>query len=326
MQKLMCRTVYAGDRLEDREALACLSRRLPLEFQTTRYSTSDEEWAQVEKHMRVCLSASGDLQDTTMVNPSEPLVSEAAFRVMDHEGFNAAMALRDILSGFAVHQGERGELIALLLMTLARDQVVHNAVARGRDRQRSRVVPVTKFLQCLFRSGPGHDILSSLPSVVKEDSEDATIELSDVFAGAMLHFNHFVKMNEPDMLDRKYLWRLMSRGAAVLCAPNEKGVDALCQFTYHSRKLRKENLGVILFQFTNDACYDSTVKSELYPLMDPFALGIFDDPDTTVPIIRIVLALAGKTPSLQTIERIPGETGKFTSYDIWCSGLDTKFY
>ncbi|TFY78103.1 hypothetical protein EWM64_g5907 [Hericium alpestre] len=320
--KLLGRVVKREQKLQDSERLACLSQRLPIEFQTTRYNTSDAERRQVENHMRVCLKVSDDLQSMTTINPSEPILSEAAFRIMDsREDFNVPSALRDVLQGFSVHQGDRGELVALLLLTMARDQAVHDSIANGVPREQSRMVPVTAFLSHLFGSSAAPGILSATPSVVKDGSLDANVKLCDQFKDSHLHFNHFVKVHEHNMVNRKYLWRLMSRGAAVLCA------DAITPFTYKDKVLNEENIGVILWQIKNNPAYTSTIKREFYdPLMNPHILGILDSGETTVPIIRVVLALAGNTPALKSVPCTPGATGQFTSYDIWCSGMSPKFY
>ena len=41
-----------------------------------------------------------------MVSPSEPLFSEAAYWIMQHESFDAVRALKMVLGGFAIHKGD----------------------------------------------------------------------------------------------------------------------------------------------------------------------------------------------------------------------------
>lgn len=54
--------------------------------------------------------------------------------------------------------------------------------------------------------------------------------------------------------------------------------------------------------------------------MNPVRMGLIGENDTLeTPIIRMVFALAAKTPSIQYVTT--QKAGNFTSYDIWVSGL-----
>ncbi|KAF8339317.1 hypothetical protein F5887DRAFT_1232790 [Amanita rubescens] len=64
------------------QMLACLSQRLPIEFNSTTYISQSAERKQVEGHMRVCLNIDAGFQSMTTVSSSEPLLSEAAYVIM----------------------------------------------------------------------------------------------------------------------------------------------------------------------------------------------------------------------------------------------------
>ncbi|KAG6842777.1 hypothetical protein H0H87_010518, partial [Tephrocybe sp. NHM501043] len=63
------------------QQLACLSRRVPIDFYSTVAARKQEE-LQVEGHLRVCLHVHPGFEAMVTVAPSEPLLSEAAARLM----------------------------------------------------------------------------------------------------------------------------------------------------------------------------------------------------------------------------------------------------
>ncbi len=74
--------------------------------------------------MRICLKIERATESMTTVAASEPLLSEAAFLLMQMPDFNAPDAMKDVLSGFGIAPGLRGEFVVLLLAILARDSAV----------------------------------------------------------------------------------------------------------------------------------------------------------------------------------------------------------
>ena len=96
------------------------------------YISQTAERKQVEGHMRVCLEINATFESMETVSPSEPLFSEAAYVIMVQKSFDPLKSFKSVLEGFAIHKGDRGELLALLLLTLARDQAVGPPVNNGR--------------------------------------------------------------------------------------------------------------------------------------------------------------------------------------------------
>jgi hypothetical protein len=86
--------------------------------------------------MRVCLEINATFESMETVSPSEPLFSEAAYVIMVQKSFDPLKSFKSVLEGFAIHKGDRGELLALLLLTLARDQAVGPPVNNGRPKCR----------------------------------------------------------------------------------------------------------------------------------------------------------------------------------------------
>ena len=113
------------------QMFACLSRRLPIQFNSTTYISQAAERKQVEGHMRVCRKIDASFESMETVSSSEPLLSEAAYVIMARKSFDPLKSFKSVLEGFAVHKGDRGEFLALLLLTLARDQAVGPPVNDG---------------------------------------------------------------------------------------------------------------------------------------------------------------------------------------------------
>jgi hypothetical protein len=53
---------YTTKNVSNTQALACLSQRLPIEFNSTNYLSQEKEREQVEGHMRVCLKIDAALR------------------------------------------------------------------------------------------------------------------------------------------------------------------------------------------------------------------------------------------------------------------------
>lgn len=110
--KILGRTVTVGlDISSDDDKFAVLAQRIPLEFMHTQTLA---ERNQVENHMRLCLSIDENLHSLRTISSSEPILSEGAEWIMQKSNFNAPQALHAILTGFAIHKGDHGELVNLL--------------------------------------------------------------------------------------------------------------------------------------------------------------------------------------------------------------------
>ena len=134
-------------------------------------------------------------------------------------------------------------------------------------------------------------------------------------------------------MNRKYLWKLIVRGAAVLCADYQVGIDVVVPFAYHDAKLGRRNVSAIVIQVKNDRSYSITPIRWLFDAMDPFFVGVVDpSEDEPLPVIRMVFALSSAESGVTIMEpertRYPRKAKNkkvkksplYTSYDIWCAG------
>src|SRR5438477_5247622 len=113
--KLLNSEPLGVENLNNDQKLACLSQRLPIEFNSTTYIAQANERKQVEGHMRVCLKIDSTFESMVTVSASEPLLSEAAYTVMVNPSFNAPKAMKTVMDGFAINKGDRGEFVVMLL-------------------------------------------------------------------------------------------------------------------------------------------------------------------------------------------------------------------
>ncbi|KAF5341557.1 hypothetical protein D9757_014561 [Collybiopsis confluens] len=320
-QKLIRRdTNHRPDRLTRDQELACLSARLPIEFMSSIPTQAEKD--QIGKHMRVCLLVDEGFLRFTSFNPSEPIVAEGAYNLMydNRLSFNAPQALSNILHGFSVHQGDRGELVAMLLITLARDSAVSSS-SNG-------VCGVVEFLQKLIyqptQSSDHFSLLMGIKPSVYQGSKDQNTTLESAFRKIQLHFNHFVKRQQQDHLSDEVLRGFIARCAAVMGANNQSGIDLVAP-TVLGDELSKSSQGFIMWQVKNDDSYTAKIQTDLFEKMDPVRMGFLGkDERLATPIIRIVFALAGKTPAICYVQT--QKQRNFTSYDIWISGLSSKVF
>lgn len=313
------------------------------------------ERKQVQSHLRICVTVESEegFSKSDTICSSEPILSDAASRIMQHDttGVIAPIVLSGLLStaSYSIHLGERGEVAAMLLATLARDEVVYQ---EDRSVEHPGFFHVVPFLQQLFAtctlplaaslessvtsdsdtplkpslatSPRFENILAAKPSVFHDESVKDT-SLQEAFADVYMHFNHFIKRGAQG-LDPMDVLMLFARNAAFAGVHHSQpGIDlgfVMCK----GQHVLRTSTSVFLVQVKNDERYtDMDTHEALFDSMDPVYLGILSPTEiSTVPIIRVIMAFAGTTPALEC--RKSQKAGNFTAYDIWASGLTSDVY
>ncbi|KAG6823584.1 hypothetical protein H0H87_000769, partial [Tephrocybe sp. NHM501043] len=153
------------------------------------------------------------------------------------------------------------------------------------------VFTVPSFLRSLFSVDFSH----ALPSRCHPSHKGQT--LSSLLATAKLNFNHFIKVHQYAAIHGPNLRRALARGAGLLCANNQPGVDLCIPFTFGNDLLQKDSTTAVLVQIKNDP--KITKMKNLFDLMDPIRLGILPKKmSKPMPVIRIVFSLASSEPSI----------------------------
>ena len=155
--KLLDRSTHSESVLTADQQYAILSQRLALDISTTAYvstppiDASEKILNQIENHMSVCVEIGGGVETVHGIAASEPILSKAAFYVMrqNFPNFDMAQTLSNILSGFLIDLGVRGELLVSAFFTWARD----NAIVKQPTPPLSefcRHFSVEELFSCLF--------------------------------------------------------------------------------------------------------------------------------------------------------------------------------
>ena len=288
--------------------LACLSVRVPLDFNFSHLNARHLVRKQIERHMRLCTVATSGLELLLTTTGSEPLLAEAAFAAMTKSHESPIYHLSLHMDNDCIDVGERGELVAALLVMQARDALASAST--------SRWVSVGDFMTSLL--GASARIDSALPSFALD--QDERKPLAKIFEDSRIWFNHVLKIRNQDLINVRYLWRFITRGAMILCANCTRGVDLVVPICYSGNVLSRRTVTAILIQVKNDTHFGQNPKGCLFEGMDPFFVNLFDQ--APLPTIRMVFALASKKSA---VEYVPGRDWlqgekRFTSYDIWCAG------
>jgi hypothetical protein len=317
-------------------ALACLSTRFALEFNMDG-TARDVTRAQVERHMRLCIAATTGFEKMITISGSEPLLAEAAYKLMKDTGTSAVCHLAKHLDLNCIDRGRRGELVAVLLIMQAYD-----AARKLSDR---RWVSVSNFMEALLPPSAYNTLLQSAPTSWPENY-DNNATFKTIFKGYGMWFNHVIKIEKPEMISIEHLWKFVVRGAMILCATNQEGIDIVLPVCDVKQDLGPDSVTAIIIQVKNAMKYNATLKGGLFNAMDTAVL--FSEPNSDVTsaqpkqkrrkvestdveskgVIRIVFALASSEPAVRFRVR-PVRRNRFdgsTTFDIWLAGLSNETF
>jgi hypothetical protein len=117
-----------------------------------------------------------------------------------------------------IERGPRGEVTMMLMVTIASDMTT----------KLGEPFLVTDFMKSLFGGSSTdpevNDFMQALPSPIhpKIRRKYRASPFSKTFANTKMYFNHFIKIADYRVINHDYLWRMILRGAAVMCANNQE--------------------------------------------------------------------------------------------------------
>lgn len=282
--------------------------------------------------MRLALHCDVEGRFMKTISASEPLLAEAACDAM--QLFSVANTLIHHIDFSGISPGDSGELAAAAMLMEARDashkiseQPVYGPL-KSADRLKcdglikERVTTVPNFLRALLT----RDVCDMLPTTCRTTSDEKALEKT--FADSFIYFNHFLKVEDYAVISQDHLWYIMSRGAAVICKNNQRGIDLLIPMVM-GRTLQPKTMTAILVQVKNDLSFQTRPSVSLFENMSPLALGLFKNSEESLPVVRLVFALASEESKVVTLsgsadvrrsERVKTTKG-YTAYDIWCAGI-----
>jgi hypothetical protein len=317
---------------------------------------------QVEKYMRVCILIHKGFETAVTISPSEPLLAEAARQYMStHSSFNMPASLLEHLTTMGLDKGDQGELVAQILLILAADKACeeHLAIAgkqlceptAGSEDQPILEMPVVStvprafsvelFIKALLEEQWHGNVLSSFPAKWRTKTE-SNCKFQTAFKDTKVYFTHFVRLDDPEVVNREFLWRLAIRGCIALCANCQDGFDIIAPLVFGTGRLCRTNISALFVQVQNDKRFKVQPNTKLFDLMNPYLVRFFDiNEKEPLPIIRMVFSLGSPTAAVevlpQYVEQLPRKaktaarkavqkSPRFTSYDIWCAKASSETF
>ena len=294
---------------EQSKILAALSTRILLNFDITRRDGRQEEMEQVERSMRIVYSIPPHREYMRTGHSSEPILAEAAARFLEDK--DASTALRDSLVAGWIDKGNRGELVARLLLTLAYDKAARaysacQGVTKGQQVMYSKAVPVVDFLKALLHEAWHKAVLESKP---KTRSKGEPMTLEQAFDGAYVRFTHFIVNGTYNKVDTHASLAAAVRGAAIQVTHNQESVDIVIPVVmpYGVEALDEPGMSCILIQV-------KATERRKNVFVDLNKLNVFPSNDKLRPCIIITMYL-GEIPNHLLSSKSPS-TNSNTS-DEW---------
>jgi hypothetical protein len=240
-------------------SLACLATRFALEFNMDGTARS-VTYTQVERHMRLCIGSTTGFEKLVTISPSEPLLAEAAYELLKNSGKSAVHYLAEHADLNCIDRGRRGELVAILLIMQAYDA--------ARASSGTKFVSVANFMKALIPPSKYDDVLrqSAPTSWPKNHPDPKTFEA--VFQDYGMWFNHVIKIEEKEMISIDHLWKFIMRGAMILCATNQQGIDIVLPVGHMTETLGPDTVTAIVIQVKNAKDYKATLQGDLFDAMD----------------------------------------------------------
>jgi hypothetical protein len=241
--------------------LAALTLRLLLEFEPRREIAVNAENRLVEGHMRIAYSVPKHREYLRSGAPSEPILAEAAARVMESIPSVPDALLKLVRDGL-ISKGERGELVARLLLILAHDRAARKAGTilsphispvsfKSHPQTHSKYsIPIllVDFLRELVGEVHLQEILNSTPHNIPNG-----VKFEEAFRDAKVHFTHFVKAADTSVVSDEAAWVAMSRGMAWQCFNQQAVIDMLVPVLLWNELLGRWSMTAIFFQIKNSS-------------------------------------------------------------------------
>ncbi|PCH39028.1 hypothetical protein WOLCODRAFT_29336 [Wolfiporia cocos MD-104 SS10] len=214
------------------QELAVLDMRIMLDFGPHRDANIVQQRL-IESHMRIALCVPAHREYSYSAYLSEPLLAEAAARIMatireeqENDDDTIAEMLWKYTKSGLISKGDRGELVARLLLTLALDkaQIRSQVGPKGASALKaainySRAVLVKDFLVALLGEEHWERIKTMKPdSMLGESMEDA-------FKYAKVRFTHFGRAGDDSASTSAAAFLAMLRGMAFQCCPQQPVID-----------------------------------------------------------------------------------------------------
>ena len=321
---------FAKDKLAARKAdnydahsfLAALSVRLMLEFEPRRIHATEVENLMVAGYLRVANVIPDHREYVISSTPSEPIVAEAASQVL--RGQNMVLLLAKNVTEGLIEKGQRGELVARLLFTLAHDRALENMKIPHRANQGqleklyTTPIPVVNFFRALISQQLIDELLGC-----RADGSASGPTFGEAFADAYVMFTHFGKAADDWCMSHAFMFMALCRNMAISCREGMQYADLCIPIHFGREKpLSRQTTSSILVSIKDKA--NAMGSNRTFVDVNKMA---FKQDETSHPFIILILQLGvqAKGEYIPTkITETPRNPGLLaTPQRRGCGGADT---
>ncbi|KAI5307048.1 hypothetical protein KEM56_005329 [Ascosphaera pollenicola] len=205
----------------------------------------------VERHMRYIVSVDDSRQFLHTIQPSEPILADAALfslaQTHHNDQLHALQALHAALSNGLVDVGDVGEMVAILILLFSYE----SALSR-RDISIFHPITVERFFRTLFSNDFADNVYGKISGVP---------QLKMLWEKGLVLCNHFVRLyKEPTSI---HLHAMFARGAGIILPANYPGIDLIMPIRFTDGDVT--NMSCIAVQVKSkarDSANPAVVRSE----------------------------------------------------------------
>ncbi len=241
--------------------LAVIDVRVQLDYDLKCEAATDTVARLVESHMRTAFSIPQYRKYMRSGYPSEAWLAEAAAQEMVYLHKQRPTfvfdTLDEVLESGIIEPGERGEVIARVIITHAYDSAVQKTspTLDGDPVRFSHGCLLTEFIESLFSGEAAKEVLDS-------QAHDAgcydgnKLILRDRFKKARVRFTHFERLDDQTNLSVMGCVLGMTRCAAFIARRGEKAIDMVIPIILDPERLesdllKTDNMTAMLIQVKN---------------------------------------------------------------------------
>ncbi|KAM6494880.1 hypothetical protein JOM56_009503 [Amanita muscaria] len=267
--------------------LAALSVRLLLDFEPRRIAAIENENLMVAGHLRVANVIPSHREYIISSTPSEPIVAEAAAQVL--RGQNMINLLAENVREGLIEKGQRGELVARLLLTLAHDAAVEQMYVKRRENQGqfeklfTTPVPLHAFFSALFTETHIKSILECRP-----DHQPTGPTFEETFEDAYVMFTHFGKAADDWCNSDAFAFMALCRNMAISCREGMKFADLCIPIHFGRNTPLSRDATSAIFVSIKDK---ETAMGYNRTHIDVDKMKFFTDGNKGRPVINLILQL-----------------------------------
>ncbi len=275
-----------GQKSNDEGLFAAVAVRVLAEIEPQRLFARDLEAALVAGHMRVVYSIPAHREFMKAGYPSEPLLAEAAGRIMHEYPDRVFHLFREHPKNGLVGRETRRDFVARHILTSAYDKTRH---WEGGDEIFSKPVRLLDYLKCIS----GEFVYENDIKHCKPDNDVDGEDLETAFKDAYIYFTHFVRAKDGIIVTDRCALAALCRDMAFQCFPNQKLIDIFIPVVFKKgldESLYRTDITFVAVQVKNKDEESSVHKD----------ISFFSDASSTIPYIVLVFEIGSKKLDVTT--------------------------